>query len=75
MLARCTDAARPDDEMDGSRVQSASSIEEQSNALRNCYTGLTVTHRSGIWGTVDAFGNVNGGSNWISAHLECRVGD
>lgn len=39
--------------------------------LRNCYTGLTIVHRSGIFGTSDILGVVSGGSDWITAHLEC----
>ncbi len=44
-------------------------------ALGNCYTGLTVTHRSGMWGQADMFSNVDGGANWITAHLECTLGN
>ena len=39
--------------------------------LQKCYAGLTVVHRSGIFGTSDLLGDVSGGSDWISAHLEC----
>ena len=39
--------------------------------LQSCYAGLTVVHRSGIFGTSDFLGNVSGGSDWITAHLEC----
>jgi outer membrane protein len=39
--------------------------------LENCYAGLTIVHRSGIFGTSDFLGNVSGGSDWITAHLEC----
>lgn len=37
----------------------------------NCYAGLTVVHRSGIFGTAKILGDVAGGSDWITAHLEC----
>lgn len=47
---------------------------KRKNALEGCYAGLTVTHRSGIWGIVDLFSNVDGGSNWITMHFECKVG-
>jgi outer membrane scaffolding protein for murein synthesis (MipA/OmpV family) len=39
--------------------------------LQNCYAGLTIVHRSGIFGTSDFLGNVSGGADWITAHLEC----
>lgn len=39
--------------------------------LQNCYTGLSIVHRSGIFGTSDLLGEVAGGSDWITAHLEC----
>jgi outer membrane protein len=46
----------------------------RSEGLKDCYSGITVTHRSGVWGASDVFSRVNGGSNWITAHLECTVG-
>jgi outer membrane scaffolding protein for murein synthesis (MipA/OmpV family) len=39
--------------------------------LQKCYAGLTIVHRSGIFGTSDILGDVSGGSDWITAHLEC----
>ncbi len=39
--------------------------------LQNCYAGMTVVHRSGIFGTSDILGDVSGGSDWITASLEC----
>jgi outer membrane scaffolding protein for murein synthesis (MipA/OmpV family) len=39
--------------------------------LQRCYAGLTVVHRSGIFGTSDILGDVSGGADWITAHLEC----
>ncbi len=39
--------------------------------LKNCYAGVTVVHRSGIFGTSDLLGDVSGGADWITAHLEC----
>ena len=39
--------------------------------LQDCYAGLTIVHRSGIFGTSDLLGDVSGGSDWITAHLEC----
>ncbi len=38
---------------------------------QDCYVGLTIVHRSGIFGTSDLLGDVSGGSDWITAHLEC----
>ncbi len=40
-------------------------------AVRNCYAGVTLVHRSGIFATSDILGNVSGGSDVLSAHLEC----
>lgn len=40
--------------------------------LQSCYAGVTVVHRSGIFGTSDLLGDVSGGSDWITAHLECK---
>jgi hypothetical protein len=39
--------------------------------LRNCFAGVTMVHRSGIFGTSDILGNVSGGSDWVTLHLEC----
>lgn len=39
--------------------------------LQSCYAGLSIVHRSGIFGTSDILGDVAGGSDWITAHLEC----
>ncbi len=47
---------------------------KNSKSLRNCYAGLTVVHRSGIFGTSDLLGDVAGGSDWITAHFECTAG-
>jgi outer membrane scaffolding protein for murein synthesis (MipA/OmpV family) len=46
----------------------------KSKAMKNCYAGLTVVHRSGIFGTSDLLGDVSGGADWITAHFECAVG-
>jgi outer membrane scaffolding protein for murein synthesis (MipA/OmpV family) len=43
----------------------------KANWLQNCYLGATVVHRSGIFGTSNLLGDVSGGSDWITAHLEC----
>lgn len=39
--------------------------------LQDCYAGLSIVHRSGIFGTSDLLGDVAGGADWITAHLEC----
>ncbi len=39
--------------------------------LQECYAGLTIVHRSGIFGTSDLLGDLAGGADWITAHLEC----
>ena len=38
--------------------------------LRDTYVGLGVSHRSGIFGSSQLLGNVNGGSNYIYSYLE-----
>ena len=39
-------------------------------SLREAYFGFGVTHRSGIFGSSQLFGNVDGGSNYIYTYLE-----
>lgn len=46
----------------------------RSRSMQNCYAGLTVVHRSGIFGTSDLLGDVAGGSDWLTAHFECTMG-
>ncbi|MEL7447717.1 MAG: MipA/OmpV family protein [Pseudomonadota bacterium] len=43
----------------------------KSGFLEDCYAGVTIVHRSGIFGTSDLLGDVSGGADWITAHLEC----
>jgi len=38
--------------------------------LRETYLGVGVSHRSGIFGTSQVMGNVNGGSNYLYSYLE-----
>ena len=40
--------------------------------LSRCYAGVTVVHRSGIFGSSDFLGDVSGGADWITAHVECK---
>jgi outer membrane scaffolding protein for murein synthesis (MipA/OmpV family) len=42
--------------------------------LQRCYAGVSLVHRSGLFGSSDLFGDVSGGSDWITAHLECTRG-
>lgn len=41
-------------------------------ASKDCYVGFTLVHRSGIFGTSDFLGNVDGGSDVLTGHLECK---
>jgi outer membrane scaffolding protein for murein synthesis (MipA/OmpV family) len=43
----------------------------KAKALKRCWTGITLVHRSGIFATSDFLGNVFGGSDWITLHVEC----
>ena len=43
----------------------------KAKSVRNCYAGISVVHRSGIFGSSDVLGDVAGGADWITAHLEC----
>ena len=43
-----------------------------AESMKNCYIGATVVHRSGIFGYSSLLGNVAGGSDWITASLECK---
>lgn len=44
----------------------------KANWLQRCYAGLSIVHRSGIFGTSDFLGDVSGGADWLTAHLECK---
>ena len=41
--------------------------------LSETYLGVGVSHRSGIFGTSQLLGNVNGGSNYIYSYLEWKM--
>ena len=43
----------------------------KSKLTRDCFAGMTVAHRSGIFSYSDILGNVAGGSDYITFHLEC----
>ncbi|MCL6417558.1 MipA/OmpV family protein [Aestuariirhabdus sp. Z084] len=42
-----------------------------SRSLKRCYGGWSIHHRSGIFGSADLFGNVDGGSNYNTLYIEC----
>ncbi len=42
-------------------------------SLRETYIGFGVSHRSGIFGTSQLLGNVNGGSNYIYTYVETNL--
>jgi outer membrane protein len=44
-----------------------------SRALNETYFGFGVSHRSGIFGTSQLLGNVDGGSNYIYTYLEWKM--
>lgn len=39
----------------------------------DCYIGLTIVHRSGIFANADILGNVSGGSDVLTGHVECKL--
>lgn len=43
----------------------------RNERARSCTLGLVLSHRSGVFGLVDIFGNVNNGSNYNTAAVEC----
>ena len=45
----------------------------QVESLKGCYAGGYVYHRSGVFGQVDFYNNVNGGSNFQSYYIECDL--
>jgi len=42
-------------------------------SMSETYLGVGVSHRSGIFGTSQVLGNVNGGSNYIYSYLEWKM--
>ena len=42
-------------------------------SLKKTFLGFGVSHRSGIFGTSQLLGNVNGGSNYIYSYLEWEM--
>ncbi len=43
----------------------------KSRFAKDCFIGMTVAHRSGIFATSDLLGSVNGGSDWVTLSYEC----
>ena len=41
--------------------------------LRETYFGFGVSHRSGLFGSSQLLGNVNGGSNYIYSYIESKM--
>jgi len=42
------------------------------HGTENCYLGLTLIHRSGIFARVDLFNSTQGGSEALTGHVECK---
>ncbi len=38
--------------------------------LDSCWFGFAISHRSGVFSTIDMFGNVSGGSNYNTFYIE-----
>lgn len=45
----------------------------RTDAAKHCYLGYSIHHRSGIFGKTDVYNRVNGGSNWNTFYLQCKV--
>jgi outer membrane protein len=43
----------------------------KSSLTKNCFAGVTLVHRSGIFATSDIIGSVAGGSDWVTLSYEC----
>lgn len=41
--------------------------------MKETYVGVGVSHRSGIFGSAQILGNINGGSNYLYAYLETKL--
>lgn len=44
----------------------------QVESVQDCYVGMTLIHRSGIFAVSDILGNTSGGSDIVAAHMECK---
>jgi len=43
----------------------------ETRYTKDCFVGMTVAHRSGIFATSDILGSVAGGSDWVTLSYEC----
>jgi len=43
----------------------------QSKSMDNCFLGFAISHRSGVFGSVELFNRIYGGSNYNSLYIEC----
>jgi hypothetical protein len=41
------------------------------DSVKECEAGVKIFHRSGVFGLIDAYGNIHGGSNYGTVYLEC----
>lgn len=44
-----------------------------NKSAKHCYLGYSIHHRSGIFGQTDVYNRVNGGSNWNTFYLQCKM--
>jgi outer membrane protein len=44
-----------------------------SKRLKETYMGIGISHRSGIFGASQIFGNINGGSNYLYGYVESKM--
>jgi outer membrane protein len=44
-----------------------------SKRMKETYLGIGISHRSGIFGTSQLLGNINGGSNYFYGYLEAKM--
>ena len=44
----------------------------ESKSVSDCYVGVSIIHRSGIFASSDILGNVSGGSDVLAGHIECK---
>lgn len=45
----------------------------RTQAAKHCYAGYSLHHRSGIFGKTEIYNNVDGGSNWNTFYVQCKV--
>ncbi|UTA47276.1 MipA/OmpV family protein [Simiduia sp. 21SJ11W-1] len=44
-----------------------------NESAKYCYGGYSIHHRSGIFGQTDVYNRVDGGSNWNTFYVQCKV--